>query len=106
MGAVGLLLFISAVLLACIAYAVTRLEHNLQDVASGTRLILINQGAIRKRLKQMPSITDLDQAVADAKAAVDAAAQRVIDAAGNAVPQASIDNVNAIKADADAISPA
>jgi hypothetical protein len=54
----------------------------------------------------MPTLDDLNTSVAAAKAAVDAAAQRVIDAQGNGIPQETIDNVNAIKTDADAISPA
>lgn len=53
----------------------------------------------------MPTLADLNQAVTDAKDAVDAAAQRVIAAQGNAIPQETIDNVSAIKTDADAIAP-
>lgn len=71
-----------------------------------TACIAYKQTAILERLKTMPNLSDLDSAIAGAKAAVDAAAQRVIDAQGNGIPQQAIDNVDAIKAAADAIQPA
>jgi hypothetical protein len=106
MTAVYVIMSLCVVLLAFVACRLTTGTDHLDNIARTTRVIVINQQHIRERLNKMPTLDDLNTSVAAAKAAVDAAAQRVIDAQGNGIPQETIDNVNAIKTDADAISPA
>lgn len=53
----------------------------------------------------MPSQTDLDNAVASVRSAIDAAALRVIEKLANPVSQASLDALNEAKNVADGIAP-
>lgn len=101
-----LLLFFSPIISGCINFTVTRTSRKIDDIARTTRVLAITLEAIKRKLNTMPTISDLTNATNDAKAAVDAAALRVIDAQGSPVPQESIDAISAIKTDADAISPA
>lgn len=70
-----------------------------------TSSVAATQISILRTLRTMPTIADLQNSQGETLAAINAAAQRVVDQLASPIPQDVIDAEAAAKAAADAIAP-